>query len=377
MVGYKENFVNAIDFAVHKTKYSFWKLILLGIMGSFYVGLGYIAFIYIISKNQDWEAIEQGASIVISGGTLVLASALFPVGLLLIIFLGGSLFTSDNLTSIAILTKKAKIRPVVIKWCLTLFGNIVGAFIIAAICRGGHIFSDRDLQVLSEIISSKVNKEWWNVFFSGILCNILVAGTVWATLATKHSIAKIFLIYFPIWLFAIVGFQHVVANVILFAFGWVHPDNPFIANIGDLSLNEWTFNAIFINLLPAMVGNWLSGSIFLPFIYFWLSEHHKKIKMYKLNGCKVVEDKCLTHEYGDDCYFDKNKDVNIHDDENEQNKLSKEEEELARDIFENSEEKTASTLVHSSEFDVKEDSKLKNNNYYDLLKEENNKDNNK
>lgn len=306
MHDYKDNFQNAIDFAIKKVGLTWWKLILLGVMGCVYVGLGYICFIMVIAGMQDqtvfakgWEELVatgvQLPGLNMSGFPLVVAAALFPVGLLLIIFLGGSLFTSDNLTSIAIMTKQIKIPPVVLKWALTLLGNILGAFIIAAIVRGGHIFTDRHLYVLQQIIAKKVHMEWWNTIFSGVLCNILVAGTVWATMATKHSIAKIFLIYFPIWLFAVVGFQHVTANSILFAFGWVHADNPLMQNIGQgiftdgtigsiantLTLSDWSFRVIFINMIPAMIGNWFSGAIFLPFVYFWLSGQHHKMKEQK------------------------------------------------------------------------------------------------
>ncbi|MGL5357708.1 MAG: formate/nitrite transporter family protein [Metamycoplasmataceae bacterium] len=323
MVGYEQNFKNAIDYATHKTTYRWWKLILLGLMGSFYVGIGYIGFIYIISLNQDWQSgvpINQ-VNVVISGWDLALAAAVFPVGLLLIIFLGGSLFTSDNLTSIAVLTKKARVVPVVRKWVWTLLGNIIGAFIIACIVRGGAIFGEKELRVLSFLVWKKSHAIWWNVFFSGILCNVLVAGTVWATLATKHSIAKIFLIYFPIWLFAIIGFHHVVANVILFAFAWLHADNPLIYNLNAIydsagnivnthewfSLSQWSFNAVFTNAIPAMIGNWLSGSIFLPYIYFWLSGYHKKMQNYKKHNCIIVENKCTSHpNEKTECFFREN-----------------------------------------------------------------------
>ena len=298
MHDYKDNFNNAIDFAVKKTKLKWWKLIFLGIMGCIYVGIAYIAFITVVAGMQDSSVFAEGwqdrlilnndaPKIDMSGWPLIIGAAVFPVGLLLIVFLGGSLFTSDNLTSIAILTKQIKIPPVVFKWSLTLLGNIIGAFIIAAIARGAHVFNEKHLFVLQQIIAKKVHMEWWHAFFSGILCNILVAGTVWSTMATKHSIAKIFLIYFPIWLFAIVGFQHVTANSIIFAFGWTHADSQLLQHVGQgvfdvpISLGDWSFRSFFINMLPAMIGNWLSGAIFLPFIYFWLSDNHLIVKTQK------------------------------------------------------------------------------------------------
>ncbi|MGL5205479.1 MAG: formate/nitrite transporter family protein [Metamycoplasmataceae bacterium] len=308
MHDYKDNFSNAIEFAVKKTNLAWWKLIFLGIMGCIYVGIAYIAFIAILAGTQEKDVFIDGwkenllenniaPNVDIKGWPLVVAGAIFPVGLLLIVFLGGSLFTSDNLTSIAILTQKVKVSPVVIKWALTLFGNIVGAFLIAGIARGAHIFDDKQLFILQQIIAKKANLEWYQAFFSGILCNILVAGTVWSTMATKHSIAKIFLIYFPIWLFAIVGFQHVTANAILFAFGWAHLDNPILEVIGQgaldvpMTLTDWTFRSIVMNMLPAMCGNWLSGAILLPFVYFWLSDQHKVIKAAKAKAKENLEKK--------------------------------------------------------------------------------------
>ena len=108
MKDYKDNFYNAIDYAVKKTKAPAFKLILLGIMGSLYVAIAYVAFIMIlatfdgvITNQVDELGRVIGRSINIHSGALVTGAAIFPVGIILIIFLGGPLFTSDNLTMIA------------------------------------------------------------------------------------------------------------------------------------------------------------------------------------------------------------------------------------------------------------------------------------
>ncbi len=300
MHNYKKNYQNIINFSIVKVNLKWWKLILLGIVGSIYIGMGYIGFIMIIAGMQkpeifsnDWQ--EQlvngiGPNINISGPPLIIAAAIFPIGFLLLVFLGGSLLTSDfEVFTIAVITKKIKMFPAVLKLILTLLGNIIGAFIIAALVRGGHIFNDKHLYVLQQIIAEKVHWEWWQTFFSGILCSILVSWSVWVTMS-RHKNAKTFLIYFPILLFALVGFQHVIANFILFAFGWVHADNIVMKNIGQgifassLTLGDWSFKAMFINLIPALVGNWLSGAILIPFVSFWL------INCYKENKNTIEED---------------------------------------------------------------------------------------
>ncbi|AAT27707.1 formate/nitrite transporter family protein [[Mycoplasma] mobile] len=275
MLDYKSNFDNAMDFALKKASADWWKIIVLGILASIYVGIGYIAYIYVAAAFQgNLIGID---SVHFDGSVVVAASATFPVGLMLIVFLGGSLFTSDNLSMLAYITKKTKFSPLLRKWGYVLLGNTIGGFLIAILIRAGSIFNDNQLIVLKYIIDKKIDFQWWTIIFSAILCNIIVAGTVWASLATTQSIGKIFIIFFPIWIFAIIGFQHVVANAILFAMGWLHGDNPIIAGgivtIGNNSVNygkkliDWTSIALHSNLIPALIGNWFAGSILLPYAY--------------------------------------------------------------------------------------------------------------
>lgn len=276
MHDYTSNFDNAIHFALKKANADWWKIIILGILASIYVGIGYIAYIYVASAFQ--ENIVDISSIHFGGAAVVAASATFPVGLIMIVFLGGSLFTSDNLSMLAFITKKTKFSSLVRKWSYVLLGNIIGGFLIASLVRAGSIFNDAQLLVLKYIIDKKIMFEWWAVLFSAILCNIIVAGTIWASLATTQSIGKIFIIFFPIWVFAIIGFHHVVANAILFSMGLLYADNPIIAggtfttqegsqlNYG-INLLTWSTKALYANLLPSMIGNWLAGAIILPYAY--------------------------------------------------------------------------------------------------------------
>lgn len=294
MKSYKDNFYNAVDYAADKLKTPHWKLILLGVMGSVYVAIAYVAFIYIIASWSDVVNVET-KEIHISGAALATAAAIFPVGILLIVFLGGSLFTSDNLTMLVVITKKHPIGPVITKWMYTLLGNLMGAILMGAILRGANVFSTPQQQLLLGYLSGKkIALEWYYTIVSAVLCNILVAGSVWGTLAAKHSSAKIMLLYFPIWLFAIVGFQHVVANGILFSmsgfYGMGSSHEYIIGGMNYATKHSWLSGpnglginsmgwfilfAIFSNLLPSTIGNWFSGSIILPFTYWSLTKYRK------------------------------------------------------------------------------------------------------
>ncbi|MBR2999203.1 MAG: formate/nitrite transporter family protein, partial [Mycoplasmataceae bacterium] len=135
----------------------------------------------------------------------------------------------------------------------------------------------------------------------------LVAGSIWGSLAAGHSTAKLLLVFFPIWLFAVSGFQHVVANSILFSMGLFymingaeqetlllglnyavnssHFKNLDIASIKNfkeikswVNIGDFAFRLSLMNLLPATLGNWISGSFFLPYTYYYLSGHYKEMR---------------------------------------------------------------------------------------------------
>ncbi|WP_022934537.1 formate/nitrite transporter family protein [Mesomycoplasma moatsii] len=318
MKEYKENFKNAIRYATHKLENTALRMIVLGMLGSIYVGIAYMIFIIILGS---WDGVIEKTTndlgeitnfkIHIPGVALFTAAALFPVGIIMILFLGGSLFTSDNLTMLAWITKQktseghgVQFKKIFIKWMYTLLGNILGGLVIGGLCRAANFFANENYQyVLGYLCGKKISMAWYFTIFSGFLCNILVAGSVWASLAASHSTAKLLLIYFPIWMFAISGFQHVVANGILFSMGLFYMIEPteqnnfLIAlnyqvnhNFHDLKettidnvkqLSSWInpgkfiFALFFINIIPAGIGNWISGSIFLPYTYYYLSGHYK------------------------------------------------------------------------------------------------------
>ncbi|WGI36775.1 formate/nitrite transporter family protein [Mesomycoplasma lagogenitalium] len=327
MQDYKSNFSNAIDYGYQKTKLVWWKHLLMGMMASIYVGIGYIGYIYVLGWFGA-DQVETNGHFYLAGNALFLAAMVFPVGIIMITILGGSLFTSDSLQSLAVMTKKARATKVLRNLFWVLVGNFLGGLFVAILLKLSHAFKDDQLRVLEFIISKKISYTWTEVFASALLCNILVAGTVWACLATNSTSGKILIMFFFIWVFAIAGFQHVVANGILFAFGWLFQNTEYttFANDADFqewiheglisaervaemkaenpvnnnsyyefttTLNEmieinsrhklpeysslnWTGKALLPNLLSAMVGNWFSGAIFLPVVYWALIKFKPK-----------------------------------------------------------------------------------------------------
>ncbi|MCJ8343368.1 MAG: formate/nitrite transporter family protein [Cetobacterium sp.] len=77
-------------------------------------------------------------------------------------------------------------------------------------------------------------------------------------------IGKIFAIWFPIMLFILGGYQHVVANMTYISVGKI------------LSPDSYTLVEMIRHFIPVTIGNFLSGAIFLPLVYktLYLKKHH-------------------------------------------------------------------------------------------------------
>lgn len=105
---------------------------------------------------------------------------------------------------------------------------------------------------------------WWQAFFSGILCNFLVAGSVYISHSTRNSAAKLLLIMLVITIFAAIGFSHVVANSYL----W------FLSPLFNFYETKFTFGQFlqfgYQNQLPTLFGNFIGGGIWLPFMYYFI-----------------------------------------------------------------------------------------------------------
>lgn len=91
----------------------------------------------------------------------------------------------------------------------------------------------------------------------GILCNVLVAGAVYIQVASQDAVGKVLTLWFPVMLFVLSGYEHVVANMFFVPMGAV-----LGANL------DWT-SVVLNNMIPVTLGNWVGGAIFIGGVY-WL-----------------------------------------------------------------------------------------------------------
>lgn len=240
------NLTEATEFTiavgVQKTEYPAFKSLLLGMMGGLFVSFGCLGSIMAITN--------LGAM-----GKFI-GAFMFPVGIMFVILVGGALFTGNCLVGVAYFTKKITFKAFILDLVLVWIGNFIGSLLGAWLMANSRLFDAASIATVSAIAAKKASFPFFSAIASGFLCNILVAAAVWKSYVAKDTTGKILACFFPVMIFAYLGFEHVVANMTYLSLAKLL--NPESYSIMDAIVN---------NAIPVTIGNFLSGGLFLPLVY--------------------------------------------------------------------------------------------------------------
>ncbi len=237
------------------------KMILLGIMAGAFIALGAAT-----SSTAAHAVTNVGLSRFVAG-------AIFPVGLMLITFIGGELFTGNCLTSMGAMDHRFSWGKVVRDLCIIWLSNLVGALIIVALTyfSGNLDYSAGLLGAYSiKVALGKATITPIKGIASGILCNILVCAAILMGAAAKDISGKVWAIFFPIMAFVVGGFEHCVANMFYIPMGMVAATNDtYVAKAAEAygitadQLANLSVVGFFANQIPVTIGNILGGMVFV------------------------------------------------------------------------------------------------------------------
>lgn len=238
--------------------------------------LGFLAGMFIAfaaySGTMAMHSVES------TGPARVLGGAIFPVGLMLVIFLGAELFTGNCLISMAVMDKKVKITDMFKNLGVVFIANLLGALFIVVLCflsglwdtSGGLLGAYTIKTALTKATLSPVS-----ALASGILCNILVCGSILVMTMSTDMTGKIWGIFFTIMAFVVCGFEHSVANMYYLLAGLFAKLNPEYIDVAKTayeltneqldSLNIWT---CLESTFYVSVGNMIGGMVFVSAIFF-------------------------------------------------------------------------------------------------------------
>ena len=257
-----------IQNGIKKTNLTTKKLILLGIAAGFFIGIG----------AEASSLAMHGISNV--GLARTVAGAVFPIGLMLIVLLGGELFTGNCLISMAVYDKKAKLKGMIRNLTIVYISNFIGAALMAWMINncGQLNFSDGGAGAFTiKVALVKVGIDPIQAIVSGILCNVLVCLAIFMAATAKDVAGKCIAIFFPIFVFVISGFEHCVANMYYIPAGIFAAHNPLYAakatelyGITAEQLSGLNFGTMFSNLVPVTIGNIIGGMVFVGLLYWYL-----------------------------------------------------------------------------------------------------------
>lgn len=229
--------------AVEKSQLSFFRLSILGIMAGAFIALGYLSFIRISgTMPKSW-----------GGFSTFLGGCLFPIGLVALTFVGGELATGNMMVmTLGVLQKKISRTSLLYNWLVVLVTNCIGGFLVAYFF--GHVVGLTEGAFLEKTLSvaqAKISEPPLVAFISGIGCNIFVCLAVYLGAMGKTYLGKMFGLWFPVMVFVVCGFQHVVANA------FIVPAAIF-TTVSNIQWSEYLINTFFVFL-----GNAVGGSLFL------------------------------------------------------------------------------------------------------------------
>ncbi|MFW5809164.1 MAG: formate/nitrite transporter family protein [Halanaerobium sp.] len=259
---YRENIEKVGNAAIKKVNYmeaNKLKYIIFSAFAGAFVGLG-IMLIFSI-----------GAPLNAAGSpfTKFVMGVSFAVALILVLFAGSELFTGNNLImTVGWLDKKISTVSMLKLWFYCYLGNLIGSIFTAwMIFRSGLISTAPTSDFILSASAAKMTAPAGELFFRGVLCNILVCLAVWTAIKAKNEMAKLTLIFWCLFAFIGSGFEHSIANMTLLAMALMIP-HPAVITTGG-----YIYNLAFVT-----AGNFVGGAVLIGGLYWFASSGQQQLK---------------------------------------------------------------------------------------------------
>ena len=241
-----EQVSNAAESKVQLLKNSKGKYFLSAFMAGMFIGLGILLTFTVggVSSGLPTNKILMGGS--------------FGIALSLVVVFGTELFTGNNMVGVTgMLNKAITFKDMIFMWIAAYIGNVVGSVVLAIIYVFSNSASKPVVDFIVKVSKAKVAALPQELFFKGILCNILVCLAVLAGIKLKEETARLIMVFWCLFAFI----EHSVANMTLLMMGIMYK---------GITLNGYFYNLLFVTL-----GNIVGGG-FIGYACYYLGK--KEIK---------------------------------------------------------------------------------------------------
>lgn len=189
---------------------------------------------------------------------------MFSWSLVMIIYMNAELGTSNMMYMTTGVYQKI-VRPSkalkILLLCVgfNLVGGIIAGYLVSLTSAFHNLPPDH---FLFTAVAGKLEKTPVQIFVEGIFANIVVNTAVLCTLRMKDDAGKVISMIFIIFIFAFLGFEHVIANFSSFSLA-------FFASHGTMA--AMTVGNVVQNLVLAFLGNFVGGGVVIGLLYAWLN----------------------------------------------------------------------------------------------------------
>lgn len=218
------------------------KYIVSSAFAGLYVGIG-ILLIFTIgglltSANSPMTKIMMGVS--------------FAIALSLVVMTGSELFTGNNMVMTAgTLNKGTSTKDLLRVWAYSFVGNLIGSLLVAGLFVGtGLVNKGAVMEFFATTSLAKASLPFMDLFFRGVLCNILVCVAVMCSFRTNDDTAKLIIIFMCLFAFITSGFEHSVANMTIFGVA-----------LFSSAIKRATLMGAIYNLFVVTLGNIAGGAL--------------------------------------------------------------------------------------------------------------------
>ena len=243
MKGPSDTYKTALAMGIKKANQPASKIVLLGIMAGFQVGIGAAMAVATLGGVPLLQ--EQNPAL----AKLLFGIAGLPCSLVMVMATGAELFTGNTaLVGTAFYEGKVTRQQLLKSWSCSYFGNVVGAGLLALLCNYAGVFSQAS-GTFTAVADAKASLPFTVAVARGIVCNWLVCTAVWVSTAAADLVSKAVATVLIITIFASLGFEHSVANM-------------FVGPFGALQKTSRTgfFKFFGKNLVPVTIGNIIGGA---------------------------------------------------------------------------------------------------------------------
>jgi formate/nitrite transporter len=275
-----ETYAAMCEVARHKIMAPWHVQIVQGVLAGCYVALG--GLLAITFEAGFDETVSHTLGMLVGG-------AVFPMGLIAVVTTGANLFTGNCMYIVppllnGTLPRGRTIAFLVLSWFTNFAGCLFVDYVISY--QGEWVQKDPVKTWMQGVAEGKVSHSWLTTFVRGLGANWLVCLAMWQAIAAKDGVSKVLGVWFPVFAFTALGFEHSIANMFYIVTGMQVGGNCTVVQF------------LVDNEVPVTLGNFVSGFFFLG-VVAWMSYDKRFQGDGVSNGDVVRQISELTHAQKD------------------------------------------------------------------------------